>query len=654
MNASHATLAVFCGPSLPLEERTAHPNVTYLAPAARYDVLRAAKEYDAVLLIDGVFHHDLAPSPKECYEALTHARMFGASSMGALRAAECAPYGFTPLGAIANWFARDVIDGDDEVAVLTHPKTHDSLSIPLVNVRFAAWLAYRRGLLTSSERDELVRASREVFYMDRTWEDVIELAPAAVRDSFASIALNQGDLKRHDARFALRRVLRELKRGTIAPLPIPPAPTDVTVAGYECKATSPIVLPPSVPKTPGTYDRAVPFEQTLSILPQMRQRYGITRVPDTTYLDRTGIPTFGAMVPHSCDLLGVYNGKGMTRDAAMASAVMEATERQIGSRINLPVFRESMRVVAQRIDLDAMGARPNVRDMTVDCVLGTELLSGDAIPVPLAMVQCPWYGEALFDKTTTNGLASGNNLTEAIYHAICELVERHAWSMYHVRCSVVPRMFMGPDAKDVGLAPLIELPSGDPTIDGLVAEIERAGLTVRLLALREGDLPLTAIAAITEPGSTPPMAHMGLGCALSPSHAIVRALTEAVQSRVVDIQAAREDIIRADEEAGVMGDHSRRLKELPTDQWYYDIPAKNIRLNELVDRTGTDLAVDLQRTLDAIRAYGLPSVVAVDISPPDLPISVVRMVVPGLETLMFSGHMGPKARALLNPFAVTA
>lgn len=99
------------------------------------------------------------------------------------------------------------------------------------------------------------------------------------------------------------------------------------------------MLPASVPKTPGTYDRAVPFEQTLALVPELRRRYGITRLADTTYLDRTGISTYSALVPNSPDLLGVYNGKGLTREAAMASAVMEATERQIGAAVPLAMVQ---------------------------------------------------------------------------------------------------------------------------------------------------------------------------------------------------------------------------------------------------------------------------------------------------------------------------
>lgn len=626
------------------------PGASYLPPAGRGDVERAARDYDAVLLVDGVFHHDLAPSPKECFAALAHARMFGASSMGALRGVECAPYGFRTFGAIARWYACEAIDGDDEVALLTHPQTHAAMTVPLVNVRYVAWLAVRRGVLSAPEAHAFVAGSREIYYMERSWEGCVAHAPAPARATLLEIARTEGDLKRHDARFALRSVQRALarpwRRNDI------PAPTALFAASVEPRDTSPIVLPATMPKAPGTYDRAVPFVQTIALLPELRRRYGITRVADTTLLDRTNIPTFSALVPHSPDLLGVYNGKGITREGAIASAVMEATERQIGARAALVRRRESLRRVAERIDLDECGLRPEARDLVVDCVRGTELLSGDAIPVPLAMVECPWFGEKLFMTTSTNGLASGNNQTEAIYHALCELIERHAWALAHVRCSLAPRFFLGPDAPERALMPEIELPVGEPNVDWLVDELRAAGLTVHAFALDEPPLPITVLASISEPGAAIPMAHMGLGCALSPAHALTRALTEALQSRVVDIQAAREDMLRADEPKGMMGDHARRLQEVPKGRWYLDIPAERVSLAELVDRSSDDLAADLRETLEALRAYGIPSVVAVDLSPPDLPISVVRTIVPGLETFMFTNVMGKRARALLNPFAV--
>ena len=212
MRRVHApSLAVFAGPSLHAVDRISIEGVTYLPPASRGDVERASQQYDAVLLIDGVFHHDLAPSPKECYAAAQRARCFGAASMGALRAAECWPYGFMPLGAIARWYIREVIDGDDEVAVLTHPQTHLALTVPMVNVRYVAWLGRRRGILTPGQADRFIEHARAVFYMNRSWDDVFDGVPQSLRNAIAPIAEREGDLKGLDARAALRATVRRLQ-----------------------------------------------------------------------------------------------------------------------------------------------------------------------------------------------------------------------------------------------------------------------------------------------------------------------------------------------------------------------------------------------------------------------------------------------------------
>lgn len=189
-----------------------YPGVRYLPPAARGDVLRASERFAAVLLIDGVFHHDLAPTPKEVFAACGRTRMSGAASMGALRAAECARYGMRPLGAITRWYLRGRIDGDDEVAVLVDPREQRALSVPMVNVRFALWLALRRGLLSREQRDEAIARARSVFYMERTWDDVVEAVPEKVRVPVMRLALAEGDLKRADARFALRCAVRDHQR----------------------------------------------------------------------------------------------------------------------------------------------------------------------------------------------------------------------------------------------------------------------------------------------------------------------------------------------------------------------------------------------------------------------------------------------------------
>lgn len=209
--ASGADLAVFAGPSLPPSDRIVADRIAYLPPATRGDVERASHTYRHVLLIDGVFHHDLAPSPKEVYAAAQRCRLSGAASMGALRAAECAPYGMTPVGAIALWYLHGTIDGDDEVAVLVDPATQRALTVASVNVRFVARCAVRARLWSPARASDWIERSRAIFYMDRTWEDCLELLESGARAQIEPIVRRRGDLKRQDARFAVRRAQRVLE-----------------------------------------------------------------------------------------------------------------------------------------------------------------------------------------------------------------------------------------------------------------------------------------------------------------------------------------------------------------------------------------------------------------------------------------------------------
>lgn len=412
----------------------------------------------------------------------------------------------------------------------------------------------------------------------------------------------------------------------------------------------PLKLPQSAPKAPGSFDRCFPLAHTVAHIPLLRERYAITRVADTTYLDRTYIPTFSAIVPSSDDLLSTYNGKGFTREASLCSAVMEAVERQLGAAPNLPTFALSTRDVQASIDLEKLEIRADARNAVVECVAGTDLLSGADVPVPLSMVQCPWYGKPLFRVTSTNGLASGNNLTEAIYHALCELIERHVWSLYHAKSHILPRLYFGEHSHDMAFAREVLFPSGDPLVDTLVQDVARAGLRLRVLSLEEPPLPPTMTATIIEEDAGMAFSHMGFGCSLSPSHALTRAVTEAVQSRVVDIQSAREDITRADDTSTLMGTHGRRQKTLPYGAWHFDLPCKPVELSSLPSRATNDLAEDLRIVLDSLRVSGASVVAAVDLSPPDVPINVVRIIVPELETTMINGRIGPKAMAIFNPF----
>jgi hypothetical protein len=206
------SLVVFAGPSLPPEDRIAADGVTYRPSARRGDVLDAARVADYVLLIDGRFQEELAPAPKEVFEACRICGFAGAASIGALRAVECAPYGARAMGTIARWYGTGAVDGDDEVAVVMHPQQECALSVPLVNVRYLLYRARKRHVVEDAEVERVLRRAREVFYAERTWDDVLEAAAREKRAALLALIREGADLKRLDARFALRSSLRRLGR----------------------------------------------------------------------------------------------------------------------------------------------------------------------------------------------------------------------------------------------------------------------------------------------------------------------------------------------------------------------------------------------------------------------------------------------------------
>lgn len=135
----------FLGPCLSgplaLEVRSACAGFRVEPPARRGDVLRVlADQPEAILLVDGYYYTTPSVSHKEILYALAAGvHVAGASSMGALRAAELAPWGMEPIGDVAGWFLSGELEGDDEVALLhtVEEAGYRGLTIALVEVRFA-------------------------------------------------------------------------------------------------------------------------------------------------------------------------------------------------------------------------------------------------------------------------------------------------------------------------------------------------------------------------------------------------------------------------------------------------------------------------------------------------------------------------------------
>src|SRR5207253_3671063 len=111
---------IFLGPSLPVADAREILDAVYLAPAKQSDIVSAIGTYrpEVIGLIDGEFGQSLSVWHKEILYALTRGiHVVGASSMGALRAAETAAFGMIGIGEVYRMYVDGVITDDDEVAL---------------------------------------------------------------------------------------------------------------------------------------------------------------------------------------------------------------------------------------------------------------------------------------------------------------------------------------------------------------------------------------------------------------------------------------------------------------------------------------------------------------------------------------------------------
>lgn len=204
---------VYVGPSLPHDEvRRRLPGAEIHPPVRHGDLLRlSTRPGDTVLLIDGIFLHSAAVRHKEILALLAAGvTVAGSSSMGALRAAELAPYGMRGVGRVFELYRLGVIDADDEVAI-THTAEEDGLrplSEPLVNIRLDLGRARDAGVLDADQHDLLLAATKAQPFRERCLPRLHQLAamllePAAAARFGGWLRTHHVDTKAQDARLLL-------------------------------------------------------------------------------------------------------------------------------------------------------------------------------------------------------------------------------------------------------------------------------------------------------------------------------------------------------------------------------------------------------------------------------------------------------------------
>jgi hypothetical protein len=206
---------VFSGPSLPRAAVEA-AGVEWRPPLAQGDLYRAALERPSVIgVVDGYFEVVPTVWHKEILWAMAQGiRVYGAASIGAIRAAELADFGMIGVGKIYEEFRSGVLQDDDEVALLHGPEEVGFIALtePMVNVRATVERARAAGNVNAEAAGRIVAAAKGLYYKERTLDRTVAravlqgLALESTDRCLTVLETAKFDLKRQDAIGMLRRV----------------------------------------------------------------------------------------------------------------------------------------------------------------------------------------------------------------------------------------------------------------------------------------------------------------------------------------------------------------------------------------------------------------------------------------------------------------
>lgn len=375
----------------------------------------------------------------------------------------------------------------------------------------------------------------------------------------------------------------------------------------------------------GTH-RVIAPKKTIEINEDKLKTAGITRIADITDLDRIGIPVYTAIRPTAEDgAISIYAGKGVSKDHARASAMMEGFERYSAEKqdsdeciiANVDEIAEKGNYIDPKsLNLPKEFEKKDISNMSLEWSLTHDLITDEDYYIPTNSIYHPYNHEnnieSLF-KSNTNGLASGNILEEAILHGIFEVIERDAWSIFELTHKNYSQINLDSIESDL--------------INETIERFTSNGINIKLMDFT-ADINVPTIAASADDTVTRDagLLTLGMGTHLDPEVAILRALTEVAQSRATQINGAREDTVRADfaREAGY-----ERMKRI--NKYYFRQEENQINLSDIENKSTTSINEDLEIVKDELTSNDIKHILYHDLTRSELDVSVVRIIIPEME-----------------------
>ncbi len=372
-------------------------------------------------------------------------------------------------------------------------------------------------------------------------------------------------------------------------------------------------------------------QETYALVKDFASSIGIIRVTDITKLDYFGVPVYASIRPDAAPgSLCVNAGKGLKAIDAKVGAYMEAIEFYYAESGNSGL--EPKNLYPAELDLNSppgyildfcplLGTTIDL-NKKIGCIEATDIISGRKtfVPAELVFLPCPAAIslQQYFD-CSSNGLASGNNVTEATLHGLLELVERDTRSFQSIHDSSI----------------LLKYDSLPDSIKTIISNAQQMGYFISIRYMSNlFNLPYF-MATIGNPNDFNPVyISGGYGCHLSAGIALNRAVTECFQSRLSFIHGGRDDLeARYEKFEGWTADRKMEycrqlMASVMNDE------ATTISFHEIPDQSKNLHSVEeaLERLNKLLHDKGFANILRVVLTRESDPVQVVRVIVPKMES----------------------
>jgi thioglycine synthase len=257
----------------------------------------------------------------------------------------------------------------------------------------------------------------------------------------------------------------------------------------------------------------------------------------------------------------------------------------------------------------------NVHNLQIQWIQGWDLMQNNPVWVPANAVFFPYVERncCFLFMPTTNGLASGNTVEEAVCHGLAELIERDAWSLV----TGTINSDRSPDC------PCLDQKTIPKELRSTTERFRACGveLFVRVITSDIG-VPAFYACTLEKHGEAQFLAHEGMGAHPDARVALMRAITEVAQSRAADIQGSREDLTFW---------RARAMKRLNGREWIFQNDSM-VCFDSLSTFESSTVLGDIHYMQELLLRIGIRRVIGVDLTRPDVRVPVVRVIVPGLES----------------------